>query len=77
MINYSVYLSKVLYSANDMLGSCIRMETTEINVGISELVQKMAFIQYSLLIKTSWTVIGVGQKWFAGDIAAVEMLIFK
>ena len=31
--------------ATDKLGSCIRIVTTEINAGISELVQNMAFIQ--------------------------------
>ena len=45
-----------------MLGSCIRIVITEINVAISELVQKMDFIQYSTLIMTSWTVIRVGQE---------------
>ena len=36
-----------------MLGSCISIVPTEIHVGIPELVQKMAFIQYSPLIMTS------------------------
>ena len=35
---------------DDMLGSCVRIVTAEINVGILEFVQKMAFIQYSPLI---------------------------
>ena len=56
-----------------MFGSCIRIVTTELIVGISELVQKMAFIQYSLLIMTSWTLVRVGQKGLVGVIAAVEM----
>ena len=30
---------------NDMLGSCIRIVATEINIGILELVQKNAFIK--------------------------------
>ena len=56
-----------------MLGSYIRIVIAEINVGISELVQKMAFIQYSyynkLVIGKKRTTVGVK--------AAVEMLIFK
>ena len=55
----------------------LRIVTTEITVGISELVQKMAFIYYLLLIMTSWTVVRVGQKGLVGVIAAVEMLILK
>ena len=42
---------------NDMLGSCIRIVTNEINVGISELVHKMVFIKYLRVIMTSWTVV--------------------
>ena len=63
--------------ANDMLGGCIRAVAAEMNVGISELVQKTAFIQYLSLIMTSWTVVTVGHKWLEGIIAAVEMLTFK
>ena len=40
----------------------LRTLTTEINFGISELVQKMAFNQYLSLIMTSWPVVRVGQK---------------
>ena len=36
-----------------MLGSCIRLITTEINVGISELVHRMAFNKYLPLLMTS------------------------
>ena len=35
----------------------------------------MAFIQYSPLIMTSWTVVREGQKRSVGVIAALEMLI--
>ena len=59
------------------LVSCIRIVTSEMNIGISELVQKKAFIQYSQLIITSWTVVRIGQKGLVGVIVAVEMLISK
>ena len=48
-----------------------------INVGISELVQKMAFIQYLPLTVTSLTVKRVGQKRLVDVIASAEMSIFK
>ena len=37
----------------------------------------MAFIEYSPLFMTSWTVVTVGQKGLVGKIVAAEMLIFK
>ena len=43
-----------------MLGCCIRIVTTERNVDISELVQKIDFIQCVQLIMTSSTVVSVG-----------------
>ena len=52
--------------ANDMLGSCTRIVTIQIKVGISELVHKLAFIPYSPLIMTNWTVVRVEQKWLVG-----------
>ena len=60
-----------------MLGGCIRAMAAEINVGISELDQKTAFIQYLSLIMTSWTVATVGRKGLEGIMAAVELLTFK
>ena len=56
-----------------MLGSCIGIVTTEINVNISELVQKMASIQYSPQIMTGLTVVRVGHNELAGVIAAVGL----
>ena len=53
------------------------MVTTEVDVDISELVQKMAFIPFSPLIRTSWTAARVGQNGLVGVITAVEMLIVK
>ena len=56
-----------------MLGCFIRIVTTEINVGFSDLVKKMAFTQYSSQIMASWRVVGVGQNEIVGVIAALEM----
>ena len=56
---------------NDKLGCCIRIVSTEINVTISEFAQKMAYIQYSALIMTSWSVVRVMQKGLVGAIVAV------
>ena len=56
---------------------CISVVTTEINVGISELVHKIDFLQYFPLIMTNWKVVSVEQKGLVGVLAAVKMLIFK
>ena len=57
-----------------MFDDCIRIVTTETNVGISDLVQKMVFIQHSPLM-TSWT--KSRKNGLVGVITAVEMLNLK
>ena len=52
-----------------MLFGCIRIATTYLNIGISEVVHKISFIQYLPQIMTSWKVVRIGQK---GQIGVIE-----
>ena len=61
---------------NDVLGSSVRIVTTHINLGISELVQKNSF-HFVFTTRYDKLASGKSKRGLVGVVTAVQTLIFK